>query len=621
MTATNPQKVYAELKDAYLRYIDTAYWLRSEELMAERRSLLEDSDLLFTEPLLEPVLPYDATVELAPLAKRIGLDPRTAEIVGEALFGDYGHPICLRSHQAETLEHSLFGGLAGRRNVVVTSGTGSGKTESFLLPVLARVVSESLTWPSDTAINPWWEEDKWRSCREGTPRPAAVRALVLYPTNALVEDQITRLRKAVRKIAASGGRQLWFGRYTGATLGSGSIPVRPRDKQRIGKVAGELRSMVAEYEALRGTRVDLAQFADPRQGEMVTRWDMVTHPPDILVTNYSMLSAMLMRDTEEPLFQSTRSWLAANEANVLSLVVDELHLYRGTQGSEVAMIIRNLLSRLGIEPDSPQLRCIATSASLTGDDDGRDYLEQFFGVERSSFFITAGTPRKLDTQIPLQRTAVLETWAAADPGQRSEVLRASFDLPGATARACIDEDGTMRATPLTDVASKLFDQADDGEAMRVVLEALGSIQPGPGSVPLRGPHVRSNATRHLGVHQPWLRPGGARAAAGHREAVPHTGIHLPLRRSGAGAPLLLRVRRHQRRRIRRGRSAWRDLPCPCAHRRAIGARRPRVQAPPYGLPLVPTGTHQAQSVLERRRWHPEAGVRRVRLRPPPRRPH
>ena len=114
---------------------------------------------------------------------------------------------------------------------------------------------------------------------------------------------------------------------------------------------------------------------------MLIRWDMVETPPDILVTNYSMLNAMLMREFEDPLFEQTRAWLAASPDNVFTLVVDELHLYRGTQGSEVAMVVRNLLSRLGLSPDSPQLRCIATSASLSDDSGGLDYLEQFFGVD------------------------------------------------------------------------------------------------------------------------------------------------------------------------------------------------------------------------------------------------
>ena len=103
---------------------------------------------------------------------------------------------------------------------------------------------------------------------------------------------------------------------------------------------------------------------------MLTRWDMIAAPPDVLVTNYSMLNAMLMREVEQPMFDATADWLRASAANVLTLVVDELHLYRGTQGSEVAMVIRNLLMRLGLEPDSPQLRVIGTSASLADQDEG-----------------------------------------------------------------------------------------------------------------------------------------------------------------------------------------------------------------------------------------------------------
>ena len=492
MNTTNPSRVYRELQDAYLRYIDTAYWLRSDELMRERRELLVGTDVLFTDVLLEPVLPYDATVPLDGVVESIGLDPRAGSIVGQALFGDYtklGEPTLLRSHQAEALRQSLQPGNAPGRNVVVTSGTGSGKTESFLLPVLCRVVEESLSWPEDGPIEKWWNSPgTWQSSRLHTTRTAAVRAMVLYPTNALVEDQITRLRKAIRVIAAQpSGRQLWFGRYTGATLGSGDRPRSSNDRTKVLEVARELRDAVAEYDALRGTGgLDLAQFADPRQGELLTRWEMVTHPPDLLVTNYSMLNVMLMRDVENPLFDATRRWLAESPSNVFSLVVDELHLYRGTQGSEVAMIVRNLLSRLGLEADSPQLRCLATSASLTADKSGLDYLEQFFGVDRSSFFLTAGAPRVLDTSLPLSRSGVLATWTHTTPGQRSAALREAFDLPASTALACRDSTGAVRATPLVEVARNLFDEPDDdAQALEAVLDALSEMAPGPGSVPLR----------------------------------------------------------------------------------------------------------------------------------------
>ena len=206
MTRT-PLTVYRDVREAYLRYVDTAYWLRDPILMEERRRLLERGEAIFADLLLEPVLPYDADVDLDPLAESIGLRAETADLVGDALFGSFRRPgeaIRLRRHQAEALRHSFQPGDAAGRNVVVTSGTGSGKTESFLLPVLARIVDEALSYPADPNPLPWWNSPNgaWDCVRQGSIRPPAMRALVLYPTNALVEDQITRLRRATRVLLA-----------------------------------------------------------------------------------------------------------------------------------------------------------------------------------------------------------------------------------------------------------------------------------------------------------------------------------------------------------------------------------------------------------------------------------
>src|SRR5713226_7868652 len=124
---------------------------------------------------------------------------------------------------------------------------------------------------------------------------------------------------------------------------------------------------------------------------MWSRWDMQDSPPDILITNYSMMNIMLMRSMELPVFHLTRQWLAADRSHIFHLVVDELHTYRGTPGTEVAYLIRVLLDRLGLAPDSPQLRIIASSASLTSDPSGLSYLEAFFGRDRDHFRIIGGS--------------------------------------------------------------------------------------------------------------------------------------------------------------------------------------------------------------------------------------
>lgn len=497
-----PVSVYDDLRSAYLRYFDTAFWLRDPQLMAERRKLLEQPEYLFTDPLLEPVLPYDATVLLADVCAEVGISAQAAETVGQALFGSFtapGAPVFVRDHQAEAVRRSFRPGTADGRNVIVTSGTGSGKTESFLLPVLLRLVTESSEWGPQPDVTPWWDvpDGLWDPSRGSETRPAAVRTLIMYPTNALVEDQVTRLRRALRRIGATGqGSRLWFGRYTGSTLGSATLP-GPHD-QRITDVGAQVSRMAREYETLAEAGVqeeDLAQFSDPRAYEMLVRWDMIEAPPDILVTNTAMLNAMLMREVERPVFEKTASWLRASQEHVLTLVVDELHLYRGTQGSEVAMVIRNLLMRLGLEPDSPQLRVIGTSASLTGKDDGLRYLQEFFGLPSSSFAVVPGHPRPLGAPVRLDRAAMLGGNASETPIRAGEVSRA-------IAQACWDEnEQRFRATPLKEITKRLFDGDEDSAATRAALETVvaGKTQPDGSAddlVPLRT-HLFARSVRGM----------------------------------------------------------------------------------------------------------------------------
>nr|WP_246283794.1 DEAD/DEAH box helicase [Nocardioides perillae] len=363
----------------------------------------------------------------------------------------------------------------GARHPVVTSGTGSGKTESFLLPVLARLLVEARGWSADEELRPWWDSQplKWRPTRSGG-RPAAVRAIVLYPMNALVEDQVARLRRTLRRLERLGGPRLWFGRYTGATVGRSGMPSGGRHRDLV-KVAGELRAMCQEMDDLATAGDDLtSQLTDPRAVEMVTRWDMVAAPPDVLVTNYSMLNVMLMRQVEQPIFEGTRAWLAADGDRVVTLVVDELHLYRGTQGAEVAMIVRNLCDRLGLAPDSPQLRIIATSASL--DDDRGDYLQSFFGTPAERFMTVPGQQAELGVHRRLDPVQVRRDLDSGDIGGLDrDIAAACFDgTPGAP----------LRATALSTVADRLFGNRDHDALLAEVLARLGD-QPAEGQIPFR----------------------------------------------------------------------------------------------------------------------------------------
>ena len=414
---TNPIETFESLKSTYLRYFDSPFDLRFEEVVQARRRLLDRDGVLYREPLVEPQPPYAGSQHDigGAVARVLGAAPRWASNVANDLarVAEYGLfpprdgiPLELYAHQVEMLRASVLRG----EDAVILTGTGSGKTEAIYLPVLAALVQESVEWPrlGPAPRNDWWEmkpppgssNRKYhprisQRSHEGGGRLPAMRALVLYPLNALAEDQIARLRLAldgdpVRSwlTANRPGNRLWFGRYTGWTPISGP----PSRAGAEGELRTELKRLSSMATRVAGTE---AQRFFPRfdGGEMWSRWDMQEAPPDILITNYSMLNIMLMRDIEAPIFELTRQWLEANPKHVFHLVVDELHSYRGTPGTEVGYILRVLFRRLGLHPDHPQLRILASSASL-GDEETRahDYLRQFFGCSRRFALIRGGAP-------------------------------------------------------------------------------------------------------------------------------------------------------------------------------------------------------------------------------------
>ncbi len=461
-----PISLSEDLLDTYLRYFDTQYWLKYPELMRERRDLLTKNSRLLAEVILEPVLSYDADVELAETLDECKIDKTIGVTVGRAIFGKYfseNEDIFLREHVATAMKAHFSA--SDVRNAIVTSGTGSGKTEAFLLPILTRLALEASTWPEQPEPNKWWRQfgEKWTPLRKNDTRAPGIRTLILYPTNALVEDQVIRLRRAVRLINDHNpNRPIWFGRYTGVTLGGG---VAPKTKtERFERDRTEINSLDKEFIEFSEAFEDkdsLDQFTNPSGAEMIARWDMAAHAPDILVTNYSMLNAMLMRDQENAIFEQTQSWLNESTDNCLTLVVDELHLYRGTQGSEVAMVIRNLLQRVGLTPDSKQVRFIATSASMTDIEVGRKFASDFFGAPKDSFVLTSGTPRIIP-EVP--------KFTIADV-KNSRVDLAN--LSAAIVNACKDDQGSYRAQTISHIAGKLFGSDESGE--RVLAEILSEL--------------------------------------------------------------------------------------------------------------------------------------------------
>ena len=209
--------------------------------------------------------------------------------------------------------------------MVITAGTGSGKTEAFFLPVVNALLAESERWePLRGAARNAGGAGPARSSRSATgetgPR-AAVRCLVLYPMNALVEDQLMRLRRALDGPAARHVARRAPRAATAST--SAATPARPRVRAASGtrsRAAEPARRSCARWKRApsKASATTTSATGDERKryfvprldgAEMRSRWDMQAHPPDILITNYSMLNVMLLRERDEPFFDETPRWL------------------------------------------------------------------------------------------------------------------------------------------------------------------------------------------------------------------------------------------------------------------------------------------------------------------------
>lgn len=412
----NPIKIYNEILDAYLKYINSGLPFFREEYSQERNELLKTSGTISQPPIIELVPKYHEKATLKEFCTNENVSIDINDFVNSGLF--VGGNTTLRKlydHQYAALKEAYI----NRKNIVVTTGTGSGKTECFLLPVIADLITESKSW--------------------GKERSRAIRTMILYPLNALAEDQMIRLRKALnsRTESKSGaldwldanrmGHRFYFGRYTGSTPLSG-------DRSKMASKLKEERSILekgwsaAKDAATNNNNPDLLYHVpcmDEDSAEMWDRFSMQDNAPDILITNYSMLNVMLMRETEASMFEDTKKWLEEDENHVFHLVIDELHTYRGTSGTEVAYLIRVLLDRLGLTPDSPQVQFLASSASMEQNEQSMDYLREFFGLSNDVFqqrFCILSNPKQKNIVAPYTSLPKTELIAYAEDGDDAKLF-------------------------------------------------------------------------------------------------------------------------------------------------------------------------------------------------------
>lgn len=341
----NPIEVAEQLKSTFRRYLQTTFPLGKTQPVIRRQlsTLLDSRDSehhLFRGPYLEATPPYQVGCSLAELAQEpggvewellrsAGICPDVTDAGDE---GKFPFRRKLFAHQERALRLADAG-----ENYVVATGTGSGKTETFLLPIFKYC----LMYPG-----------------------RGVRALLIYPMNALVHDQMERLRKYLR------GSPIRFGHFIGDTPHSRDAAMRSPD------------------------------YVNTLPNEVTSREEIRENPPDILITNYTMLEYLLLRPGDNILFGPENR----DEHAWRYLVFDEAHTYVGAQGVEIGYLIRRLKDAVGrgvgVAPEQ-RMRVIATSATLADEGDGAAGIARF----ASDLF---GEPFRPENVIRSQPDSVLD---------------------------------------------------------------------------------------------------------------------------------------------------------------------------------------------------------------------
>lgn len=296
-----PSILAKQLQQGIRDYIETTFPMTNEPFAGSLSAMFDQHDAVYHAPYVSVKLPF-----------------RKAEAMPDCFEG-VEFPFLPYVHQQKAYER-----LAGEdgKSTLIATGTGSGKTECFLNPVLEYCYQH-----------------------QGEP---GIKALIIYPMNALATDQASRIAKAI---------------YDSPRLHNGSDPVI-----RVGMYVGG------------GKGKGAIMMMEPNKEEnilgVITDHDtMINNPPDILLTNYKMLDYLLVRPKDANLWQDN-----TNAETLKYIVVDEFHTFDGAQGTDLACLLRRLKARLNTPLG--YLCCVGTSATMGdkgSDEDIRKYAAEVFG--------------------------------------------------------------------------------------------------------------------------------------------------------------------------------------------------------------------------------------------------
>jgi ATP-dependent helicase YprA (DUF1998 family) len=366
MIRFNPLDVSEELKRVYKNFILSSFPVADLALREKLENAIDNEKLLWNGPFISVASKYKKGNNAKEFLQNCNFHPLIAQSIQLDKF---------YKHQEEAI-HSIIQG----KHTIISTGTGSGKTEAFLLPIIDYCLKN---------------------------RQKGIKAIIVYPMNALANDQMLRLRTFLYKINSTLSDPITFCRYTGQTpqderddelrkipyqrcqvdrtiMGTFSIPGCPIDCDKL-KLKPQLREGVAR----------LACSVNPNYKndfEIITRKEIRDNPPDILITNYVQLEYLLLRREDAKIFQSPC---------MKFLVFDEIHWYSGATGAEVALLIRRLKSRIK-KYSKENVICVGTSATISSAPKAREdiarFVSQVFGEGIPPNSIIVGEKERLMLQ-------------------------------------------------------------------------------------------------------------------------------------------------------------------------------------------------------------------------------
>ena len=396
-------------------YITSQYFGDNQLLVNASNNLLCKEGIIYQKPFIETSTSY-CKIQDGLMKMDIDKDVKAVfkRLIEEKL-GFFNNPF---KHQVEALENFSKG-----KNLFVAIGPGSGKTECFIWPIIYKLLYEAIH-------------------NKDSRKQRGVRTIIIYPMNALVSDQISRLRSIIgdkdNKFinifheACGQIRRPQFGMYTGRTPYSGNKPIkksnldialsytnsylvsdnltREEKEEQLKDIEGlkkinkyPSKNMENLVNALKND--DLLNYDSKDDAELLLRFEMQKNTPDILITNYSMLEYMLLRKIEANIWDDTINWLNLSGDNKLLIVLDEAHMYAGASGGEVALLIRRLFSKLGIT--HKKIQFIMTSASMPNETQAdHEYVTRFAedisGCKFNTFSFLFGNKQLLKSEVLME---------------------------------------------------------------------------------------------------------------------------------------------------------------------------------------------------------------------------